>query len=520
MSRASHRESRINSVTRDLTVTYRKLYQLPNLSRTVSLSFSRRDLVECAQLLGWHSLPAIAVSQRARSLPHLREALSDPCPECSLMPLEVRKQRLAKFEVEGEDFSVTTRIRTASKRSASKTEGPPKKKRTPTAALSHQVVELANAVQGIQALLARSLPSVTQSTNEEVSASVVNPLLPRVAPMAEGPREDLDTLSWAATESLVMDEQDCYLPLEETSAHSQSQHSYSDEGSSLQGAGSSVAFSLQDTIKMALTKLNLDPPPPVLGPSNLLRRPDRVARTLTAMADSQEKGLGNMPSVEPCFSSLIVSPDEALKQELRCPNPECRRTDDLLVRVYNTVSGLTRIRNSMAHFLLALHSTMSSTTQDNASSELLETSLQALGSMAFSSGKALGLITQARRQVWLAQSRLPEVCRNNLRQLPLVPGQIFGPAAQEALEHRVRAAESHSQHFGRSVGSPALVTHRLPAHHSTLQQHRQGQSYRPPQRDSCLELSSSTRLAPPHRHPPPSIHSRRVIVFSSVTDPQ
>ncbi|KAK2908868.1 hypothetical protein Q8A67_004705 [Cirrhinus molitorella] len=238
----------------------------------------------------------------------------------------------------------------------------------------------------------RSLPSVTQSTNEEVSASVVNPLLPRVAPMAEGPREDLDTLSLAASESLVTDEQDCCLPLEETSsARSQSQHSHSDEGSSLQGAGSSVAFSLQDTIKMALAKLNLDPPPPALGPSNLLRRsvarpdevlipscpdftevvvsafrsapssrPDQVARTLAAMADAQEK--------ETCISSLIVSPDEALKQELRCPNPECKRTDDLLVRVYNTVSGLTRIGNSMAHFLLALHSTMSSTTQDNASS--------------------------------------------------------------------------------------------------------------------------------------------------------
>ncbi len=191
---------------------------------------------------------------------------------------------------------------------------------------------------------------------------------------------------------------------------------------------------------MALANLNLDPPPPALGPSNLLRqsfarpddflipscpdftevvfsafrsapssRPDQVSRTLAAMADAQEKGLGDMPSVEPCISKLIVSPDEALKQKLRCSNPACRRTDDLPVRIYNTVSGLTRNGNSMAYLLLALLSTMSSITQDNASSELLEASLQALGSMAFSSGKALGLVTQARRQVWLAQSRLPEV---------------------------------------------------------------------------------------------------------------
>lgn len=73
-----------------------------------------------------------------------------------------------------------------------------------------------------------------------------------------------------------------------------------------------------------------------------------MACTLAAMADAQEKCLGNMPSVEPCISSLIVSPDEALKQEPRSPNPECRRTDDLLVRIYNIVSELTRIGNSMA----------------------------------------------------------------------------------------------------------------------------------------------------------------------------
>ncbi len=61
-----------------------------------------------------------------------------------------------------------------------------------------------------------------------------------------------------------------------------------------------------------------------------------MACTLVAMADAKEKALGNMPSVEPCLSSLIVSPDEALKQELHCPNPECRRTDDLLVHIYIT----------------------------------------------------------------------------------------------------------------------------------------------------------------------------------------
>jgi len=88
----------------------------------------------------------------------------------------------------------------------------------------------------------------------------------------------------------------------------------------------------------------------------------------------------------------------------------------------------------MAHLLLALHSALSTNPPDNTTSELLEVFLQALGSITFSSGKALGFTTQARRQVWLAQSRLLEACHSNLRLLPLVAGQIFGSAAQEALE--------------------------------------------------------------------------------------
>ncbi len=107
---------------------------------------------------------------------HLKEALMDPCPECSLMSLEIRQQRLAKFEPGSEDCLTPAKTRTGNKCSASKTEGPPKKKHTLTAALSHQVVELADALQGIQAFLARSLPSPTPNMNEDVRAANVQQL--------------------------------------------------------------------------------------------------------------------------------------------------------------------------------------------------------------------------------------------------------------------------------------------------------------------------------------------------------
>jgi len=72
--------------------------------------------------------------------------------------------------------------------------------------------ELSNAVPGIQSLLAKSFPSATQGTSTEVRTSVLNPLLTRFEPAAECPRDELDTLFLAASDSLVADEQDRYTP--------------------------------------------------------------------------------------------------------------------------------------------------------------------------------------------------------------------------------------------------------------------------------------------------------------------
>ncbi len=57
----------------------------------------------------------------------------------------------------------------------------------------------------------------------------------------------------------------------------------------------------------------------------------------------------------------------------------------------------------------------------------------------------MGSLVQSRRQVWIAQSPLSESCRAALHQLPLVLGQIFGPAAQEALDRMLVASEARCQ---------------------------------------------------------------------------
>ncbi|CAL8381368.1 unnamed protein product [Boreogadus saida] len=45
------------------------------------------------------------------------------------------------------------------------------------------------------------------------------------------------------------------------------------------------------------------------------------------------------------------------------------------------------------------------------------------------------------QHVWLAQSPLSEPCRRTLRTLPVVPGELFGSAAQQALDRGIQAKQ-------------------------------------------------------------------------------
>lgn len=53
-----------------------------------------------------------------------------------------------------------------------------------------------------------------------------------------------------------------------------------------------------------------------------------MSRMLMAMQDPNEVGLGSMPVIKPSHTLLVVSPDEALCENVPCPNV-CL-TDELL----------------------------------------------------------------------------------------------------------------------------------------------------------------------------------------------
>ena len=71
--------------------------------------------------------------------------------------------------------------------------------------------------------------------------------------------------------------------------------------------------------------------------TKVLSLPTSNARTLAAMQDVAKFGLDRMPAIELTIASLIVSPDEALRPDARCPRPQYRVTDNLLCKAYDSL---------------------------------------------------------------------------------------------------------------------------------------------------------------------------------------
>ena len=155
-------------------------------------------------------------------------------------------------------------------------------------------------------------------------------------------------------------------------------------------------------------------------------------RTLAAMQDAAKFGLAHMPAVEPAIAALIVSPDEALRPDARCPRPQCRATDDLLSKAYDAAARMGRIGNSLSHLMLALSASLQEATLDASVHSFGDSSLQAFALMSRELGRLMSTLVQARRQVWLAQSPLTEACRRTLRSVP-VSGDDTGCRCHEGL---------------------------------------------------------------------------------------
>ncbi|MEQ2180016.1 hypothetical protein GOODEAATRI_031147 [Goodea atripinnis] len=101
-----------------------------------------------------------------------------------------------------------------------------------------------------------------------------------------------------------------------------------------------------------------------------------------------------------------------------------------------------RIGNSLSHLMLGLFCSVESVPLDQLTQGLLDASLQAFALMTRELGRTPSMLVHAWRQVWLAQSSLTEPCRRTLRAIPVVPEELFGSAALEALERTAQPVHS------------------------------------------------------------------------------
>ncbi|KAL1246686.1 hypothetical protein QQF64_034383 [Cirrhinus molitorella] len=95
--------------------------------------------------------------------------------------------------------------------------------------------------------------------------------------------------------------------------------------------------------------------------------------------------------------------------------------------------------------MLALSQSLQPSGGDATTQDLSDAMLQSIAFMTRELGRLMSMLTQAQQQVWLAQSPLSEACRKTLRDLSVVPGQLFGPASQQTLERSVQANQTRQQ---------------------------------------------------------------------------
>lgn len=91
---------------------------------------------------------------------HLSEALTDPCPECSIMPLAVRHARLAGLESASDSLLLSSNITTADRKRKQTSQSEKKTKKTRSSDLARKVDQLSSAAELLLPLLAKTQPKI------------------------------------------------------------------------------------------------------------------------------------------------------------------------------------------------------------------------------------------------------------------------------------------------------------------------------------------------------------------------
>ncbi|CAL8287194.1 unnamed protein product [Gadus morhua 'NCC'] len=163
-------------------------------------------------------------------------------------------------------------------------------------------------------------------------------------------------------------------------------------------------------------------------------------RQLAMTVYPAETGLGDMPPVEALIASLTPLGPARVSSNPSCPRKECAKTDRLVTRSFNASARAARTGNALAMTLAALRRTLDPA--DGDAMGLVEAALSAHAQLTRDVGDSMAAAVLCRRQVWLAQTSLPEAIRTELLNLPVTPGHVFHPETQTVLDRTERAVAS------------------------------------------------------------------------------
>ncbi len=145
---------------------------------------------------------------------HLREALIDPCPECSIMPFAMHHARLAGLESASDSWLLSSNITTTDRKRKQTSQSEKKNKKTKYFDSARKVDQLSSPIELLLPLLAKA------DVREKVQPELCMTSSPT---MHTG--HDLDVMSVAATDSLFQTITDVNLGAEENLPADLSKHS-------------------------------------------------------------------------------------------------------------------------------------------------------------------------------------------------------------------------------------------------------------------------------------------------------
>ncbi|CAL8253179.1 unnamed protein product [Boreogadus saida] len=152
-------------------------------------------------------------------------------------------------------------------------------------------------------------------------------------------------------------------------------------------------------------------------------------RKLARASYPPETGLGDMPPVEREMAALTsAGPPRLTHTALGGRVPIMRRN-----------ARAARSGNALAVLLAAVRKTVGAGDQDT--KDLMDTALSALAQMTRDVGSAMSSAILAHRQIWLAQTALPESVRAELINMPVLPAKVLHPDSQS-----VRARKGVKRH--------------------------------------------------------------------------